>query len=139
MNKKSRNLAITAVFLSVLGYIAGLLTAPKSGRETRKDIQKKALKAKTDAEKKLKKLHSELSSLIDDGKKRAGKAKSKAETELSKALDKAGYAKDKAREVLSAVHEGDADDKDLQQAIKEVNSAIEHLKKYVKKESKTKR
>lgn len=138
MAKKNngRNIAIGALLVGLVGYVAGILTAPKSGKETRKDIQKKATQAKTEAEKKLKKLHSELNDLINNGKKKADSAKSTAKKELSAALTKANIAREKAREVLSAVHEGDADDKDLQKAIKEVNSAIEHLKKYVAKDVK---
>ncbi len=33
------------------GFAAGVLTAPKSGKETRKDLKKKAGKLKSDAEK----------------------------------------------------------------------------------------
>jgi gas vesicle protein len=133
-----RNIAIGALLVGVAGYVAGILTAPKSGKETRKDIQKKAVQAKSQAEKKLKALHSELGELIVKGKSKAKDAKSTAKQELESALQKAQTAKDKAREMLSAIHEGGADDKDLQQAIKEVNSAVEHLKKFVAKDVKPK-
>ncbi len=33
------------------GFAAGILTAPKSGKETRKDLKKKAVKLKSDTEK----------------------------------------------------------------------------------------
>ena len=33
------------------GFAAGILTAPKSGKETRKDLKKKAVKLKADTEK----------------------------------------------------------------------------------------
>lgn len=137
--QSGRNIALGALLIGVAGYVAGILTAPKSGKETRKDIQKKAAQAKSEAEKKLKALHSELNGLITTGKKKAGSAKSSAKKELTVALEKAQAARDKAREMLSAVHEGDADDKDLQQAIKEVNSAIDHLKKYVAKDASAKK
>ncbi len=133
MGKKNRNVALGTLLIGLTGYAVGLLTAPRSGRETRKDLQKKATRAKTEAEKKLKVLHSELNVLIADGRVRVGKAKSDIRIKYADALDKAQVAKEKAREILSAVHEGDADDKDLQKAIKEVNSAIEHLRKYANK------
>lgn len=135
MSKDGRKFALGALLVGIMGYIVGILTAPKSGKETRKDIQDKALKAKTEAEKKLKKLHSELAGLIETGKNKANDAKKTAQSGLTGALDKATRAKEKARQVLSAVHEGDADDKDLQKAIDDVNSAIEHLKKYVTKDA----
>ena len=133
--KNNRNVALGTLLIALLGYVAGLLTAPKSGKETRKDIQKKATQAKLDAEKKLKVLHSELNELIASGKKKAKTATNTVKGDLAVALDKAQLAKEKARDILSAVHEGDAEDKDLQKAIKEVNSAIDHLKKYVSKDA----
>lgn len=57
----------------------------------------------------------------------------KARKELDTLVDKARDTKEKAREVLSAVHEGDAEDKDLKRAIKDANEAIEHLRDYLKK------
>ncbi len=139
MSKRSRNVALGTLLFALAGYIAGLLTAPKSGKETRRDVQRQAQKAKLEAEKTLKNLHSELSAMITKGKSKAGKAKTTTKAELGKALDKAQRAKDKAREILSAVHEGDAEDEDLQKAIKEVNDAMLHLKNYVGKNDQTKK
>jgi len=45
----------------------------------------------------------------------------------------AKVAKEKAREILSAVHEGDADDKDLKKAVDEASKAVAHLRTYLKK------
>lgn len=36
---------------AAVGFAAGILTAPKSGKETRKDLKKKAVKLKADTEK----------------------------------------------------------------------------------------
>lgn len=133
MSRNNRNIALGTLLIGLAGYAVGLLTAPKSGRETRRQLQKQAARAKTEAEKRLKALHSELSALIVDGRVRVGKVKSDMRMKYADALDKAQIAKEKAREILSAVHEGDAEDRDLQEAIKEVNNAIEHLKKYADK------
>jgi gas vesicle protein len=132
MRKRERNVAIGTVVAAGLGYALGVLTAPKSGKETRKDIQKAAVKAKTEAERKLKNLHSDLGKLITDGKKQAAKLTMTGKREWKEALSKAEDAKAKAREMLSAIHEGDADDHDLDQAIKDIKSSIAHLKKYLK-------
>jgi hypothetical protein len=35
--------------------------------------------------------------------------------------------------MLSAVHEGGAEDKDLRKAIKDANKAVDHIKDYLKK------
>lgn len=135
MRKSTKKWAIGSIIAALAGYLAGILTAPKSGKETRKDVHDAALKAKTEAEKKLKQLHSELEGLIGKGTTRAKQLKSEAQKELVAILAKAQVTKDKAREILSAVHEGGADDNDLQQAVSDANKAVEHLKKYLDKKS----
>ena len=133
MNRKSRNLAVGGALVAGLGFLAGILTAPKSGRETRKDINKAAHKAMTEAERKLKLAHSELNEQIDALNTKAQKGKEVASKELKAALAQAEDVKKKTREVLSALHEGEAADKDLDVAVKEARAAITHLKSFVTK------
>jgi gas vesicle protein len=133
MRKRSTNMAVGAVLLAGIGYMAGVLTAPKSGKETRKDIQRAALRAKSEAELRLKELNVELGDLIEQGKHKAKDVKESAKGEYVDMLGHAQFARQKARELLSALHEGDAEDKDLKRAINEVNKAIDHLKTYLKK------
>lgn len=133
MAKKGKNLAVGAVFAAIAGFVAGVLTAPKSGKETRAEIKKAATMSVTEAEKQLKKLHTQLNTLMTDAKAKTDTAKGKAKTELDEALAKAKNAREKARVALSAVHDGDVDDKDLQKVIDDATSAIEHLKAFVKK------
>lgn len=128
-----KKIAIGSGIAAVAGFVAGLLTAPKSGKETRKDIKNMADKSLSEAEKDLKQAHTELTKIINDTKKRGGVTSKKAEKELGEILAKAKDTKQKAREVLSAVHEGDASDKDLKKAIQDANRAINHLKDYLKK------
>jgi gas vesicle protein len=134
--KDVKRFALGAVLAAAVGYAAGLLTAPKSGKETRADIQHTAISGKVEAEKQLKKLHTQLSNAIDEAKDRTGELKGKARTELDAATEKGSVAKEKARELLSALHEGDADDKDLKKAVKDTQTAIEHIKTYLKKDFK---
>ncbi len=42
---------LTVVGAVAAGFAAGILTAPKSGKETRKDLKKKAVNFKAEAEK----------------------------------------------------------------------------------------
>lgn len=125
--------AISALVAAGAGYLTGILTAPKSGKDTRKDIGKTATKARTDGERQLKKLHSELNDLIADADKTTQKARTKASAELKEATEKAKVAKDKAKEILSALHDGDADDPNLQAVIDEVKLAKNNLVKFLKK------
>lgn len=133
MSKKERNFVLGATIAAGIGYIAGLLTAPKSGKETRQDIKNVALEVKKEAEAKLKVLSAELSKVIAEGTERLTTLAGKAKAELEQAIKKAQEAKQKVHEVLSAIHEGEADDKDLEKAVKEANKALEHLKTFVKK------
>ena len=64
----SRKLAIGALIAGAAGYIAGLLTAPKSGEETREDIVDKAGDLKDQAAEELKKAHDELDDQPGTGK-----------------------------------------------------------------------
>jgi gas vesicle protein len=137
MRRSAKQFAIGTAIAAGLGYLAGILTAPKSGKETRHDIKNAAQRAKTDAEHKLKYLHSELTELIDEAKKRAGKSTTKTKAGLKDAIEKAQNAKQKVREVLSAIHEGDAVDEDLKKAINQAKKASHHLKQYIKKDAKT--
>lgn len=127
MQKRTKQIAWGTALAAGIGYLAGILTAPKSGKETRSDIERTALRAKREAEKALKGLLSELNSLLKQAKKLQTKG------EFKKAVSEAQTAKDKVRDLLSSLHEGETSNQDLQKAIEDVNAALDHLKKYLKK------
>lgn len=132
MIKKSKVIVATAIAAGA-GFVAGILSAPKSGKQTRKDIAVKASKAKTEGEKQLKNLYSELTDVVDRGEKKVNSSKAKADKSLKNAVKKAQETKDKAKMLLSALHDGDADDPDLKKMIAEVQKAKSNLIKYIKK------
>lgn len=138
MRKRDRNVAVGTLIAAGIGYAAGVLTAPKSGRETRKDLQKAAVQAKKEAEKNFKGLHTELTKLISTSKKHGQKLAGAKKAEFDKVVESAQAAKKKVGEILSSIHEGEAEDKDLKKAVKEVNNAIDHLRKFIEKDPKTK-
>lgn len=134
MSKSAKKFAVGAVLVAAAGYVAGLLTAPKSGKETREDIKEVTHKGLIEAEKQLKSLHTEMSELLHEAQDKTEILKGKSQKELEEAIKMTKVAKEKAREFLSALHEdGGAEDKDLRKAIDEANKAVEHLKKYLKK------
>jgi gas vesicle protein len=139
MNRRDRQrqnlkrLAIGGTVAAAAGYVAGILTAPKSGKNTRADIKDAADRSRTEAEKDLKRLHTELDKAIKDAKVTGDKLGSKAQEELNELVDKAKDTKEKAREVLSAIHEGDAEDQELKKAVKNASASVKHLRKYLKK------
>lgn len=125
--------AIGSVVAGVAGYIAGVLTAPKSGKETRGDIKDAANETYAKAEKELKKLNADLGKAIDEAKIKGDKLSAKAKNEVSDLVEKAKDTKEKVREVISAIHEGDAEDKDLKKAVSEAKKALDALNSYFKK------
>jgi gas vesicle protein len=135
---KTKNVAIGAAIAGVAGYVAGILTAPKSGKETRQDIKDKAIKTKLEAEKKLKTLHSQLDDLLKQGKDASSRLSDTAKAEWDKLAKSAIASKDKVRAVLSSIHEGGTEDKDLQQAISDASTAVSHIKDYLAKNAKAK-
>lgn len=128
-----RQIAIGSGLAAVAGYLAGILTAPKSGRQTRDDLRAAAERSRAEAEKELKQLHTELDKVIKDAKANGGKLGAKAQAELNELVEKAKVTKDKTREVISAIHEGDAEDQDLKRAVRNANLALKNLRKYLKK------
>jgi gas vesicle protein len=125
--------AFGAIFTGVAGFLAGILMAPKSGKDTRKDIKDAAIQAKTEAEKKLKSVHSELNKTLNDVKTHGDKLSGKAKTEFDGVLVHANAAKEKVRETLSSLHDGDAEDPDLKKALQDAQDALKNLAKFVKK------
>lgn len=129
----AKKLAIGTSIAAAAGYIAGILTAPKSGKETRQDIKDNAQKSWKEAEKQLKGLHTELDKVMTEAKAKTGELSSKTQKELAGLLEKAKDSKEKARAVISGIHEGDAEDKDLKKAINDATKAIQHLRDYLAK------
>jgi len=133
MGKTVKRLAIWTTVIAGVSYVAGVLTAPKSGKQLRTDLKKRTFETKTQAERQLKTLHTELGKAIDEAKTQAETAKGKAKTQINGAMTKTVTVKEKARQLISALHEGDADDSELRKAIDEANEAIAHLRDYLKK------
>lgn len=66
-------LPIAAIVGAVTGVIAGLLVAPKSGKETRADIKAKADELKGKAEAEVEKAKTSANSAIEDAKSKLKK------------------------------------------------------------------
>jgi gas vesicle protein len=129
----AKSVAIGSTIAAIAGFVAGVLAAPKSGDQTRKDIKKAADRGRGQAEREFKKLQKDLSDTVDETKNSTEKLSARAKKELDNLVEKAQDSKEKVREVMSAVHEGDTDNRDLKKAIEDANDAIEHLKSYIKK------
>jgi gas vesicle protein len=136
-NKKTgEKIVFGTLVAATVGYVVGLLTAPKSGKETREQIKDTSVKAIKEAETELKDLYKELSEAVkmSEGKLKVVSAKGK--TEAKKYLDEANTAMENVKTMLTALREGDAEDPDLKKAIKQANNAKDHLVAYFKNSQK---
>lgn len=131
--KKEGKWALGAAAAAGIGYFVGIVTAPRSGWRTRKKMANSANKARIDAEKQLKNLYTEINSLLSDADKKLKQAKKGANTELKKQVASAKKTKDKLKLLLSAIHNGDAEDPDLKVMLGEAKKAKANLAKFFKK------
>ena len=129
----SKKFAIGALIGIATGFVAGILTAPKSGKETRKDIKNTAAKVTLQLEKNLKSIYAELDDLLAKGKIYSKKYTGKAKKQLEVALAQAQKAQNKVKEVLSTLRSGETDNPELKRVINDANRTIKNLKKYLKK------
>src|SRR5579864_1541218 len=91
-----RKIAIGAAVAGIAGYLTGILTAPKSGQETRQDIADKAVDIKQDGLNQLKSAQDELDQLLNSVKTKSVTLGSKAREEYNEAVVRAKDAKNKA-------------------------------------------
>ncbi len=127
-----RKVAVGSAVAGAIGYLAGILTAPKSGKDTRQDIANKAEDVKYSAEDELRGANDELKVLIKSAKEKTVTLSSAARAEFNEAVIKAKDAQNKAGEVLKAVKQGEANDPELNKAVKQAKQAVKNLSKYLK-------
>jgi gas vesicle protein len=133
MKKQTKALAAGTILAVAAGYVAGKLTAPKKGSESRKEIIDAAARHKLQTERALKRLHTEIGELLEKSKDKAHIVADKAHSELRDAVKSARLAREKAKVMISAVRSGEAEDPDLQEAVNEAKTAKNHLKSFLKK------
>jgi len=127
-----RKIAVGSAIAGAVGYLAGVLTAPKAGKQTRKDIADKAGDAVNDAEGQLQDLNEELKDLIKSTKAKTIALSSNARAEFNEAVVKAKDTQNKSTQILKAAKSGEASDPDLNKAVKQARQAIKNLGKFMK-------
>jgi gas vesicle protein len=125
--------ALGTILAAIGGFVAGILTAPKSGKETRQDIRNTAEAGMAGAEKQLQNLHTQLNELLTEAHGKFEVVSGRTKEQLATVLDGAKKTKEKVGQLLSAVRKNDVKDKDLKKAVEEASKAVEHLKSYLKK------
>jgi gas vesicle protein len=127
-----KKVAASALIAGVAGYIGGILTAPKSGKDTRKQLAEEAEGLKDSTEEQLQRANEELKVLIKDAKTKTVSLSSQAKEEFNEALLRAKDAQNKASTTLKAVKNGESDDPELNKAVKQAKQAAKNLGKYFK-------
>jgi gas vesicle protein len=81
-----KKMALSALIAGAAGYVGGILTAPKSGRETRKQLANDAEGIKENTEVQLQKVNDDLKELLKEAKTRTLALSSQAKEEFNEAL-----------------------------------------------------
>lgn len=134
-DKKSNTglkVGLVAVVVGAAGYLAGILTAPKSGKETRDDLRQTAEQKRAQAEAEIEKLQNELAELLKKAEAKTAGLKGKTDLEKQKAIDLSKKAKEKAAEVVDAIKTKEISDPDLKKAVADIKRAKNNLAKYIK-------
>jgi gas vesicle protein len=106
---KGKKFGLGILIGAVAGVVTGLLTAPKSGKETREDIKAKAGEFKGAAERKLKEAHKELDKLSNEAKSKAKDLQGKAKEEMDEYAKKADDLKERVKSAITSIKSGDDD------------------------------
>lgn len=131
--REKKGLAIGAVVGAVVGVVTGILFAPKSGKETRKDIKDAAEKA---ADKMLEEAHhlqDEAKDLIAKAEEKVKKLKGTASETAKTHVTEMKHTTENVKAAVKAFKSGEANDKDLSNAVKKAKEAQSSLKAFLKK------
>ncbi|HEV2412686.1 MAG TPA: YtxH domain-containing protein [Candidatus Saccharimonadales bacterium] len=124
-----------AVVGVVAGAVTALLTAPKSGKETRAVIKEKATDLGQDALRDARKLEGELNKRISESKKALPHLTGEAKTELETLLKGAVTAKGRALKAIDSLKKGGKTKLD-ETLVKELETVISNLEEVERKVSK---
>jgi len=120
MSKKKGLYALTIG--AIIGFAAGIISAPKSGKETREAIKSETGKKISSMEDGLKTLYKTLSKDVKSLDSRTKKLSGKAKKDLQALKKKATAVKKKIKMILSDMRDGLADDADVNQVLREAEA-----------------
>lgn len=114
--------------LVAVGYVLGLLTAPRSGKRTRTKI-KNSKDLVADIEKDLKDVYSQTKEVLA----KLAQEDPRVTEDFKKLKEQAISSQSKVKDLLSAIHGHDNFDTDLVSTMKEAKKALNSLKDYLSK------
>lgn len=89
--------ALGALFGAAVGVVAGFLSAPKSGKETRAELKEKTMKTKDEVSKKAEYVASKASDMAEDAKVKLQDVTENVKTEASELKDRTERAVEGAK------------------------------------------
>ncbi len=128
-----KKMAAGAAVAAAVGYVAGLLSAPKSGREMRKEIKSMVPDDAHDLKEKIKLLYDELVELLSISKQESMDLSPRNQEKLALASKKAIIAKEKLAAIIANLKHDSHSDKDLKSAIRDAERAVYHFKEFLLK------
>lgn len=132
-NNTGRKFAVGAIVAGVAGYVTGILTAPKSGKDTRQDIKDKAEEVGSKLVEELKQAQTELNKMLHLAKEKSSALNASAREGFNEAVIRAKDARNKSATVLKAVKAGTSDERELDLALKNLRQAMKNLGKFLKR------
>lgn len=115
--------------LVALGYALGVITAPRSGKQTRRRIKKSTKKSVRDIERDLKTVYSQTKATLNI----VAKDNPEVTAKIKNAKEAAQKSQSKVKNLLSAIHGQDNVDDDLEAALKDAKSVLQDLKQFITK------
>jgi gas vesicle protein len=125
---KTKKVVGSTLTLLAAGYVIGVLTAPRTGKDSRRLFRRKADNSVSDLEKQLKQMFNQTQDLI----KKINSNKSVG-TKMKNSKDKLLKNQQKIKELLSYIHGNDALDEDLTSAIDDAKKGLKAFANYLNK------
>lgn len=131
-NNRGGKMLMGMVVAGMAGYLAGVLTAPKSGSETRQDIKNSAGRVVADIQERIENLREDIDDLIVIATDKSYELRGRAKNQLNDSIEAARDARSKAATITKAFRDGEADEPELNKALKQLKDAKKNLTKYLK-------
>lgn len=131
MAKDVKNIGIALIAGLAAGYALGVLTAPKSGKETRDDIREAGSKAYKAAEARLKGSYEDLSGVIAKAGHQTKKLSKKGHEELDGLLAAAHDAQGRVKQLITSVRRGDATEEQYEDVVIAAQVAKDELEDFI--------
>ena len=131
MKKNSRNIIVGAILVGAASYVAGILTAPKKGKETREDIRHASVNFKISLEKALKKLYTDSSRQLERALNVNQNLTAQTKKELDLLISSVKHAKDKIKVYLTSLRDGEIEEEEITLLLTDGRDNTERLKFFV--------